>query len=64
MSNKPASPPQPGSFREFMSSKEAPVRVTLVILVTVIGVLLVAWDTSRRASPTTTISKPTAVARP
>jgi len=47
-----------------MSSKEAPVRVTLVILVTVIGVLLVAWDTSRRASPTTTISKPTAVARP
>jgi hypothetical protein len=56
MSNQNATPPEPGSFRDFMSSKEAPVRVTLVIVVTVIGVLLVAWDTSRRAKPTTTVS--------
>lgn len=39
--------------REFFSRTEAPWRVTLVIIVTFIGVLIVAWDTARRTAPTT-----------
>ncbi len=36
-------------LRAFFSTDEAPIRVTLVILVTAIGVLMVAFDTAERS---------------
>jgi hypothetical protein len=36
-------------IREFFSRTEAPWRVTIVIIATVVAVLIVAWDTARHA---------------
>lgn len=52
--------------REFFSRTEAPWRVTIVIIATFIGVLIVAWDTARKppARPASSSPPPTAPASP
>lgn len=51
-------------IREFFSRTEAPWRVTLVIVATFVGVLIVAWDTARRTRPATTPTGQVAPAHP
>lgn len=49
MSTEPTSQGTLAEVREFFSRTEAPWRVTIVIIATFIGVLIVAWDTSHKA---------------
>lgn len=52
--------------REFFSRTEAPWRVTIVIIATFIGVLIVAWDTARKppGRPASSSAPPAAPASP
>ena len=66
MSTEPSSKGTLTEVREFFSRTEAPWRVTIVIIATFIGVLIVAWDTARKAParPASSSSPPTAPASP